>query len=226
MPRREPLSDEETIATPVKRVRRAPRKKIVEEESVSEGEARTATERVEEVALTAPPRARRKAPTRRAPEPAAEESTPHAPVVTPRHPARPRVSTFIMVAVFLGAIGVSAALGFSDKGTIDVAAKLQEQGQIQANLVGEGSGVAGQVVPVQNTPVEVPNGGLSGRGVDSAPSAPSPADVASTTASSTESGVATSTDAVEEAGASEEEDVSIDESASTETPSDSTTIVR
>lgn len=194
MPRRASIVDSEDSAPPVKRVRRAPRKRVEAESSLGEESVVVETS----VETTPSPAPRRKAPTRRVAESIADDKSASSEAVNPpRRTSRSRFSVITITAVFLGAIGLSAALGFSDKGTIDVAAKLQEQSQIQANNAGEQAGVESQVVPVQNTPVEVPNGGLRGRGVDSAVvpvPAPTPA---TTTATSTET-TATSTEEIQE----------------------------
>lgn len=215
MPRRASAPDSENTVPSTPRVARPRRKRVVSEvvteETVSEG----VSERVEEVVETPAPRPRRKAPTRKVVESVVEEvRVSDSPVSTPRRQKRSRISTIIMAVIFVGAFGLSAALGFSDKGTIDVAAKLQEQGQIQANIAGEQSGSGSQVVPVQNTPVDVPNGGLQGRGLDSSPPPPPPQEMASSTATSTEQS-ATSTEALE---ASLESESVPEDTISNETP--------
>jgi hypothetical protein len=193
MPRRASVSDAESIVPSAPRVARSRRKRADENSSEVLTVPRTAD--AEEAVATETPltRPRRKAPTRRVVAPATEDvrvsETPSKSVA--RRPDRSRLSLVLMSVFFLSAVGVSALLGFADKGTIDVAAKLQEQGQIQANLAGEQAGTASQVVPVQTTPVEIPNGVLRGMGIDSGQPPPPPPLATSTATSTTD--VATST---------------------------------
>jgi hypothetical protein len=198
MPRRASIDDAENTVPSAPRVARPRRKRIVTEESTEAAVLSTPEVREEQVVETPAPRPRRKAPTRRVAETVEPEITTTEPTRSSRRSKGSRVPTIVVVLVLLSAIGISAALGFADKGTIDVAAKLQEQGQIQANIAGEQSGTASQVVPVQNTPVSVPNGGLQGRGIDSG-AAPAPVVQSDATTTATSSlSTASTTEATNE----------------------------
>lgn len=188
MPRATPVPDtEETVPAP-KRVRRAPRKKTLETEVVNEADSA-----VESIGSPAAPR--RKAPARRVAAPAPAPATAHEAMTTAsaQGAARPRRSGRLQVVVVLGVliigVGASAVIGLSDKGKIDVAARIQEQSQLLANQTG-GEGGQSQTIPVQNTPVNVPNGGLTPAGA-ATPPPPPPPEPATTTASSTEATAST-----------------------------------
>ncbi len=211
MPRTVKEEGAEELAAPAKRTRRTPRRRV--EAPVEEG----APERVLEVASAEPVRTtRRKAPVRRAvatETPRVETST-TAPGQSTRRPAR-SYRLVVTAAAFVVALGASAAIGLSDKGTIDVASKIQAQAV--ATAISEGGDPATQAasIPVQSTPVSVPNAGLRGRGANPAPAQPAPAEneQASSTATSTDA-VASSTEATvpaeEEAAPSEIEEPGTD----------------
>jgi hypothetical protein len=101
----------------------------------------------------------------------------------------------IALAILLSGIGGSVLIGISDKGKIDVAARIQQQNQSVAN---QGVGADGQIqtIPVQNTPVNVPNGGLIPAGAATPALVPSPDPVATATATSSTEAASTSTTAV------------------------------
>lgn len=207
MPRLASTEENDNTIVPPKRPRRAPRKRAtpaVEEEAVIDvGREDVA----EEKPVTRTPR--RKAPTRRVVE--------QAPVVsndTPTRasaPRRSRLPLIIMSAVFFAGVGVSALLGFSDKGAIDVASRIQEQSALQAGNSGEGNN-NGQPIPVQNTPVDVPNGGLRGRGADATP--PPPPEVPATTTATSSDETAEENTATSTQAAPEEETEAVAEEAS------------
>lgn len=195
-----PLSSPESVETKPKRVRRprvaatadgdtppAPRRRTRRFTPVM-----TAPESLPEEEVVSPvverevdPTPRRKAPVRVVPASGATRTV----------RTRSVVPVVVMVGVFFSGIGLSAAVGLTDKGTIDVVAKMQEQSALQAGMNGDSASDGqdtGQVIPVQNTPVNVPNGGLRGRGVGSEPPPPPPPPLpASTTATSTEAATGT-----------------------------------
>ncbi len=190
MPRATPVPDSEEISTAPKRVHRAPRKKT----ALSEDDTTIMSKAV----TTALP-VRRKAPRRVV-----------APVQTNKHEfesrtsvtstsSRPRRSRFFHLVVVVGAliigIGTSAVIGLSDRGKIDVAARIQAQSQLVANQNG-GENVASQTIPVQNTPVNVPNGGLVPAGAATPAPPPVTPESATTTTTSSEDAAGSSTETV------------------------------
>lgn len=82
-----------------------------------------------------------------------------------------RKSGMVVIVILLFVIGGATWLGISDKGQINVNAKINEKNQKQADEANANS-VDGApqtiVVPVQNSAPTVPNGGFRGRGVGSA----------------------------------------------------------
>ncbi len=193
MPRATPVPDNEETSTAPKRARRAPRKKALVTEEVPT---------VSDEAVSSPAPVRRKAPTRRvvAPAAAVERVSELSNAATVSAGPRPRRGGRLQIAVVLGVlvigIGASAAIGLSDTGKIDVAARIQAQSQLVANQNG-GEGGTTQTIPVQNTPVNVPNGGLIPAGA-ATPAPPPPPEPATTTASTTNETVGTSTETVAE----------------------------
>jgi hypothetical protein len=177
-------------ATPVRR-RRVSRKSTV----APTDSTVLAEERVSESNETssAPPNrsVRRKAPPRPVVAPTESVIVGRVTTAPATVSASRRYPWIIVVGVIVVGIAGSAALGLSDTGTIDVGAKLQQhaaQGVAGTDNSGNETTVAGQYIPVQNTPSDLPNGGLRGRGVDSAstPVVPpaSPGSEATSTASS------------------------------------------
>lgn len=83
-------------------------------------------------------------------------------VAQPSKRRRPYLPFVIVGVLFVISIGVSAAVGLSDSGTIDVAARMNEQSALQAGNDGGAVDESGQrIIPVQNSqPANVPNGGL------------------------------------------------------------------
>jgi len=139
---------------------------------------------------------RRKAPVRRVVAPApVTEAPPSTSVseVTPKRRLRGgrRMQWIVVLALLLFGIGGSVLIGISDKGKIDVAARIQQQNQTAADQARDSGGMA-QTIPVQNTPVNVPNGGLIPAGAAAPAPVPVPEPVATATATTT--GNATSTD--------------------------------
>lgn len=106
---------------------------------------------------------------------------------------------FIMAVTFmLIGIGASAAVGLTDQGRIDVERTIEERNErIRNNRPDERDIITSVVeVPVQDTSsVGKVDGGLVGRGTGGRAPEPSPIDLASTTASTTDN-VASSTEAV------------------------------
>lgn len=208
MPRKATTPDAEAVlesavsdTAPVRRVRRtAPRKRVAEtvsdnasgDESVAGGEKRVV---------------RRKAPVRRvaaaAPEVVASPVTSGSGAVSLPRQSRLRRNRGVVIVVMLllmVGVGVSAALGMSDRGVIDVTARMNEQSQLQAKIAGENGESTTYTVPVQNTQVvDVPNGGLRGRGIGSEPTPPPTPTVenASSTATTTDATTSSSTEAVD-----------------------------
>lgn len=196
-------SAEETAAP---RKRRVTRKRVADDAVVDLASVSVETEKRP---------VRRKAPVRRvaAAEASVREDAPvfnaSASTTSQRQPSRgARSRGMIIVSLVLLVIGVagSAFLGLSDKGVIDVTAKMNEQIKIQTEIAGQ-NGDTSFTVPVQNTQVvDVPNGGLRGRGIDSSPTppaAPADASVATTT-----EGVATTSEAVSADGEAPESEAS------------------
>lgn len=206
--------DPNSESEPVKKVvRRAPRRpKIVASQTVSEVKE-------EEVALdevipsishpSALPPVRRRAPRIATPEAA----------ISVGNTERSYIFYVVIVGIFLVSVGISAAIGFSDKGTIDVAARISEQNASQASGGGDGAAAGmNTTIPVQNSaPPSIPNGGLVGQGVLAAsPLPPPPVDTSATSSSSTPSIENASTTP----GTNREADESLDIEAneSTDTP--------
>jgi hypothetical protein len=132
---------------------------------------------------------RRKAPTRKVSAPVAE-----APDLTATerreqtHPrARKPVSWSVVmvcaVVLFGASLGVSAAVGMTDVGAINVNEKLQAHAHSRTPNQGSDGTVESQTIPVQTTPVTVPNGGLIGAG-NPPPTPPVATEPATTTATS------------------------------------------
>lgn len=198
-----------------RKVRRAaPRKRTVED--VSDSSA------VEVAAERRP--VRRKAPARKVSAAAPETVTgpslspaPDASVPRQSRLRRNRGVSIVVTLLLVVGIGISAALGLSDRGEIDVTGRMNEQLQLQANISGDGSDGSSYTVPVQNTQVvDVPNGGLRGRGIGSEPTPPpAPTVEAATTTEAT----STSDVVVEEAVEAPSEEPSAE---TEETPSDGT----
>lgn len=106
----------------------------------------------------------RRAPVRRkAPRVVTEQPVAVAPS-KPTKRRRPYLPFVVVVVLFAASIGVSAAVGLSDSGTIDVAARMNEQSALQASNDGGAVDETGErIIPVQNSqPPSVPNGGLVG----------------------------------------------------------------
>ena len=93
----------------------------------------------------------------------------------------------IFFSVLIVSIGLSAAVGLTDDGHIDVNKAIEERNErIRSGQLGENDRER-IFVPVQNTEAnKLPDGGLVGLGVGAAPPAPAP-EPATTTASSTAS---------------------------------------
>lgn len=100
--------------------------------------------------------------------------------------------TVVAILLLLG-VGSSAAVGFTDKGQIDVAQTIA-----QRNEEARAAGQPEIIIPVQTT--ELPNGGLTGVGDD--PSAQPPASTPDPTASSTEATASTTEEAASQEVAS------------------------
>ncbi len=102
----------------------------------------------------------------------------------------------IVALVFIIGAGASFWIGTSDHGQIDVSARITDRNAQIANgtfVAEEGSGESNKIIPVQSGSPTVPNGGLMGRGVGTAP-AEQPAVIpdntteASTTVTTSEAG--------------------------------------
>lgn len=109
---------------------------------------------------------------------------------------RRRQRQLLVVAIVLASgVGASAAVGLTDAGTIDVQQTIEARNErIRNNQATENDLLKSTVeVPVQNTNVGKPNGGLVGRGTGGLP--PTPPPPATTTATSTEM-IASSTEAI------------------------------
>ena len=172
-----PRAPRKTATTPRKRVAR---KKVEEtEETVTE----RITERVTEPVVSEKVR---KAPTSFASEQQATK--------------RFRKQMMVVAVVLITGIGTSAAVGFTDKGQIDVQKTIEDRNErIRNNTATEQDTIASKVeVPVQDTTAAAKenkaDGGLIGRGTGG--SVPKPrAELATPNASTTES-MASSTEAV------------------------------
>ena len=192
MPRATPVPNSEEMSTAPKRVRRAPRKKTV----LSEADTTIMSEAV----TTALPM-RRKAPRRVVAPIQTDEHAFEARTSVTSTNSRPRRSGFFHLVVVVGAlsigIGTSAVIGLSDRGKIDVAARIQAQSQLVANQNGGENG-ASQTIPVQNTPVNVPNGGLVPAGAATPALPPATPESVTTTATSSEDAAGSTTETVTE----------------------------
>lgn len=166
-------------------VKRAPRKRAVRRVVTKDDEA--------------PAPRRTRAPRKVAPVDELEEdsSSRRAPTVFAKEKAestRKRKSLLVGAGVLLVVTAISAWIGSTDSGQINVSAKIEEesQRQPQANIDVENQ-EGGTTVPVQNTPPPPEAiSGLQGRGVGTAP-VNQPAPVTEEATSTLE--VATSTDA-------------------------------
>lgn len=187
---------------PVRRVRRvAPRRRPAEAANETISSDTVATEMQKRPV-------RRKAPVRRVSAAAPEVSA--SPVISgsvaSSLPSQSRLRrnrgvTIVVVLLLVVGVGVSAALGMSDRGVIDVTARMNEQMQLQAKIAGENGESTTYTVPVQNAQVvDVPNGGLRGRGIGSEPTPPPapPVESASSTATTTDAATESPTEAVED----------------------------
>lgn len=167
------------------RSERAPRKRAratretVKKRAVSDGRAvKAVTKKVVEVpieekkTIAAPP-------VRKAPTPLSAEQ---------KSRRKKRRQAGVVVAILLLGVGSSAAVGFQDKGVIDVNQTINER-----NQKNQSSGNGNQdVIPVQNTN-KAPNGGLKGLGIGSASSKPEPEEEEIATATTSDA-VASSTE--------------------------------
>lgn len=145
---------------------------------------RPAPKPVEKVERVAPPE--RKAP------------TPIASTKASRMKRRKQLITAFVVLVI--GIGISAVVGFTDKGQIDVQKTIQERNErIRTNTTDERDANTQLIeVPVQNTNIK-PKEGLVGAGKAKAPApAPVPVVTSSTTASTTDTVASTTEDIIEE----------------------------
>ena len=168
--------------------KRASRKRAVS--SMAEGEMRAPRRRVVRQSAPAQKTVEIEAPREPAPEP--REIRRKAPTeLRERSSSRnkSRNQFIIVVGIFIVGVGASAAIGFSDRGSIDVSKVVEERNErIRA---GGGNAETGtEIIPVQNQNASrEADGGL--RPADPSTIEPPPAPLASTTATST----ATSTDA-------------------------------
>jgi len=111
-----------------------------------------------------------------------------------KHRQKQKQKHFIVIAIILLiGVGASAAVGFTDKGQINVSQVIEERNQrIASGTTDERDGDAQRIeVPVQNTNKQA-NGGLVGLGTGGAKPQP-PTEAASTTATTTDA-TASSTD--------------------------------
>lgn len=219
------MSESENSEEVVKPKRRAPRKRV----------AKTAATKA-----TARPRSAvaKKTSTRRAPAtvktqrvssaPATNaEATQSAPRKAPtvfaaeKNKQKQRRTQLAVVGLilFVG-VGSSAAIGYTDRGQIDVAQVVEERNQ-RARDGGTdeaGNPVNRVEVPVQNTS-KAANGGLVGLGTGSKPKPKPVADTATSTASSTEQTASSTTAVASSTSLTDEQASSTDES--TTAPGDS-----
>jgi hypothetical protein len=141
---------------------------------------------------------------------ATESVTRKAPTVfaTEKNKQKQRQKQFIIIGVILTlGVGASAAVGYTDKGQINVTQLIQERNQTQRTGDPDESGIQTSPVevPVQNTNKTV-NGGLVGLGTGGTKPKP-PVDSATSTdgiASSTEAMASSTSTAVESASSTEE----------------------
>ncbi len=106
----------------------------------------------------------------------------------------------IVFAAVIVSIGLSAAVGLTDKGQIDVNREIEERNERIRSGQSGGDGSQNILVPVQNTAAnQLPDGGLVGLGIGTTPPAPAPApEPATTTASSTDETSSSTESSVEE----------------------------
>lgn len=169
------------------------------EEEVKKAPRKRAIRRVVTKDDEAPAPRRTRAPRKVVSDDVEEDASPRrAPTVFAKEKAessRKRKSLLVGIGVLLVVTAVSAWIGSTDSGQINVSAKIEEesQRQPQANIDVENQ-EGGTTVPVQNTPPPPEAiSGLQGRGVGTAP-VNQPAPVTEEATSTPE--VATSTDAV------------------------------
>jgi len=166
------------------RATRAPRKRATRKTAVRReappSEVKKPVERVQPK-VESSEQAARKAPTAIASSKAARK--------------RKKKQNLVVAVMILAGIGASAAVGYTDKGQIDIQKTMEERNErIRNNTLNEtDNGTQNVIVPVQNTSKK-PDGGLRGSGIVEPPKAPEP-EVASTTATSTDE-MASSTDEV------------------------------
>jgi hypothetical protein len=175
-PKRSPRKRATTTRTTAERVprRTAPRKRAPR---VSDGDT-APVERVETVIESRP--TERRAPT---------------PIAATKARARNRqLQMFVTVIIIVLGVGASAAVGVTDEGQIDVVKTIEERNERIRSGQGTEQEINSMILPVQNTNERLPDGGLRGRGVGTAPAAAAPDPLASTTASTTDA-TASSTDA-------------------------------
>ena len=124
------------------------------------------------------------------------------------------LAPFIAIGFFALVVGVSVFLGLSDSGQINVADTLQQKRDSGTDEEREQL----KNIPVQNNKPKVKDGGLvPTTDVNPQVLVPTPADSASSTASSTDAS-ATSTEAVADEGG----EVPTEETATTDTPAETT----
>lgn len=137
-----------------------------------------------------------------------KESEPVRKAPTRVNENRPKVFFSRKTIVFSGALVAVFALaiwiGTTDEGQINVASKLEERNKQIANgqfTADNSSGINGsQVIPVQNSESNVPNGGLRGRGVGTESATQQAAVVATEDINASSTDTSTSTEVNTESG--------------------------
>lgn len=173
--------------------RRSPRKRAVRKSTKGEG---AAVSRVKKAPEPVVENIVKEESPRKAPTPLAAERTTSK---------RKRNQLLIVLVLLIVGVGSSAAIGYSDKGVINVNEVISEKNK-KAKESGDTTAVT---IPVQNTSNDVPNGGFVGLGTPKPPAQSE--EVASTTASTTDATAsstdetASSTEATLEEGSAEEE---------------------
>jgi hypothetical protein len=192
----------DTEVVDVEKPKRAPRKRVVRPKKVEAVTEEVVSDVTEvEVAPAPKPRARRKAPTKVMKE-EVEMVVPEAEVPKLRLKTIGRRSIYVYAGVITASLVAAAVIGYSDKGQINIteAVEMHNAALVAGSVASAEAAVrngqvpdTGMVIPVQNNPSNLPDGGLIASGA-----LPPPVieEVVSTSTATSSEAVASSTESV------------------------------
>jgi hypothetical protein len=193
----------DTEVVDVEKPKRAPRKRVARPKKVEAVTEEVVSDVTETVVAPAPkPRARRKAPTKVMKE-EVEVVVPEAESPKLRLKTVGRRSIYVYAGVITASFVAAAVIGYSDKGQINIteAVEMHNAALVAGNVASaEAAARNGQVpdtsmvIPVQNNPSNLPDGGLIASGA--LPPPPVVEEVVSTSTATSSEAVASTTEAV------------------------------